>query len=123
MQLNVDTVMLIIKIVCGTVTGISTILGILSAVLGGKWRGLYKNVKAVNEKTLKIIELIEEAESHQAYDGEDKLQFVLAKYLKWCSEQKIPYCEEDTITQINELIEMTNNVNKGIKTNARSREW
>ena len=65
MQLNVDTVMLIIKIVCGTITGISTILGILSAVLGGKWRGLYKNVKAVNEKTLKIIELIEEAESEE----------------------------------------------------------
>ena len=123
MKLDVDTVMLIIKIVCGTVTGISTILGILSAVFGGKWRGLYKNVKAVNDKTMKIIELIEEAESHDAYTGDDKLQYVLAKYLKWCSEQKIPYCEEDTITQINELIEMTNNVNKGIKTNARSREW
>ena len=123
MKLDVDTVMLIIKIVCGTVTGISTILGILSAVFGGKWRGLYKNVKAVNDKTMKIIELIEEAESHDAYTGDDKLQYVLAKYLKWCSEEKIPYCEEDTITQINELIEMTNNVNKGIKTNARSREW
>ena len=123
MKLDVDTVMLIIKIVCGTITGISTILGILSAVFGGKWRGLYKNVKAVNDKTMKIIELIEEAESHDAYTGDDKLQYVLAKYLKWCSEQKIPYCEEDTITQINELIEMTNNVNKGIKTNARSREW
>lgn len=123
MKLDVDTVMLIIKIVCGTITGISTILGILSAVFGGKWRGLYKNVKAVNDKTMKIIELIEEAESHDAYTGDDKLQYVLAKYLKWCSEEKIPYCEEDTITQINELIEMTNNVNKGIKTNARSREW
>ena len=122
MKLDVDTVMLIIKIVCGTITGISAILGVLSAVFGGKWRGLYKNVKAVNEKTLKIIELIEEAESHQAYNGEDKLQYVLAKYLKWCSDEKIPYCEEDTINQINELIEMTNNVNKGIK-NGRSREY
>lgn len=122
MKLDVDTVMLIIKITCGTITGISTILGILSAVFGGKWRGLYKNVKAVNEKTLKIIELIEEAENHLAYSGDDKLQYVLAKYLKWCSEEKIPYCEEDTIKQINELIEMTNNVNKGIK-NGRSREY
>ena len=122
MKLDVDTVMLIIKIVCGTITGISAILGVLSAVFGGKWRGLYKNVKAVNEKTLKIIELIEEAENHLAYSGDDKLQYVLAKYLKWCSEEKIPYCEEDTIKQINELIEMTNNVNKGIK-NGRSREW
>ena len=122
MHLNVDTVLLIIKIVCGSITGVSAILGILSAIFGGKWRGLYKNVKAVNEKTLKIIELIEEAESHQAYNGEDKLQYVLAKYLKWCSEENIPYCEEDTIIQINELIDMSNNVNKGIK-NGRSREY
>lgn len=114
MEFNEDTIMLIIKIVCGTITGITSILSVLSFLFGGKWRGLYKNVKAVNDKTNKLIELIEEAETHKAYTGEDKLQFVLSRYLIWCSENKIPYNEEDTTTQINELIEMTNNVNGGI---------
>ena len=123
MQLNVDTVMLIIKIVCGTITGISTILGILSAVFGGKWRGLYKNVKAVNEKTNKLIELIELAETHDAYSSDDKLQFVVSNYRQYCYDNKIPFVEQDTIDQINELVDMTNNVNKGVKLSERRQQY
>ena len=35
------------------------VISILATIFGGKWKGLYKNVKAVNEKTNKLIELIE----------------------------------------------------------------
>ena len=85
---------------------------------------MFESLKKKFSRTSEKLEeeLIEEAESHYAYTGEDKLQYVLAKYLKWCSEEKIPYCEEDTINQINELIDMTNTVNRGIK-NGRSREY
>ena len=69
MKLDQDTLMLIIKIVCGTVSGICAILSVLSALFGGKWKGLYKNVKAVNDKTNKLIELIEEAESSQEFEN------------------------------------------------------
>ena len=121
MQLNEETIMLIIKIVCGSVSGICAILSVLSALFGGNWKGLYKNVKAVNDKTNKLIELIEDAETHGAYSGDDKLQFVLAKYMQWCLSSKIPYNEEDTITQINELIDMTKAVNGGL--NGRRKEY
>ena len=121
MKLDQDTLMLIIKIVCGTVSGICAILSVLSALFGGKWKGLYKNVKAVNDKTNKLIELIEEAEDHQAYTGEDKLSFVLSKYLVWCIDNKLPYNEEDTVNQINELIDMTKAVNNGL--NGRRKEY
>ena len=39
MQLNEETIMLIIKIVCGSVSGICAILSVLSALFGGKWKG------------------------------------------------------------------------------------
>ena len=99
------------------------LLSILATIFGGKWKGLYKNVKAVNEKTLKLIELIEEAETHNAYTGEDKMEFVLSKYRQYCYESKIPYTEDDTINQIEELIEMTNNVNKGVKLSERRQQY
>ena len=119
LNLSQDEVLLIIKVVCGVVTCVTTGLSILATIFGGKWKGLYKNVKAVNDKTLELITLIEEAEAHSAYSGDDKLQYVLSKYRQYCFESKIPYTEEDTINQINELIEMTNNVNKGVKISER----
>ena len=48
-------------------------------------------------------------------------QFVLAKYMQWCLSSKIPYNEEDTITQINELIDMTKAVNGGL--NGRRKDY
>ena len=122
LNLTQDDILLIIKVVCGVVTCATTILSILATIFGGKWKGLYKNVKAVNEKTLKLIELIEEAETHSAYTGQDKMDFVLSKYRKYCYESKIPYTEDDTINQIEELIEMTNNVNKGVKLSERRKD-
>ena len=122
LNLNQDEVLLIIKVVCGVVTCVTTGLSILATIFGGKWKGLYKNVKAVNYKTLELITLIEEAEAHSAYTGDDKLQYVLSKYRQYCYESKIPYTEEDTINQINELIEMTNNVNKGVKISERRKD-
>ena len=122
LNLNQDEVLLIIKVVCGVVTCVTTGLSILATIFGGKWKGLYKNVKAVNVKTLELITLIEEAEQHCAYTGDDKLQYVLSKYRQYCYESKIPYTEEDTINQINELIEMTNNVNKGVKISERRKD-
>lgn len=119
LNLSQDEILLIIKVVCGVVTCVTTGLSILATIFGGKWKGLYKNVKAVNDKTLELITLIEEAEAHNAYTGDDKLQYVLSKYRQYCYESKIPYTEEDTINQINELIEMTNNVNKGVKISER----
>lgn len=121
--LNQDDILLIIKVVCGVVTCVTTGLSILATIFGGKWKGLYKNVKAVNEKTLKLIELIEEAEQHNAYTGQDKMDFVLSKYRQYCFDTKIPYTEEDTINQIEELIEMTNNVNKGVKLSERRKDY
>lgn len=121
LELNQETIMLIIKIVCGSVSGICAFLSVLSAIFGGKWKGLYKNVKAVNVKTNKLIELIKEAESHGAYSGDDKLQFVLAKYMQWCISSKIPYNEEDTTEQIKELIDMTKEVNGGL--NGRRKDY
>ena len=121
--LNQDDILLIIKVVCGVVTCLTTGLSILATIFGGKWKGLYKNVKAVNEKTLKLIEFIEEAESHTAYTGEDKMSFVLSKYRQYCYDSKIPYIEDDTINQIEELIEMTNNVNKGVKLSERRKDY
>ena len=122
LNLNQDEVLLIIKVVCGVVTCVTTGLSILATIFGGKWKGLYKNVKAVNYKTLELITLIEEAEAHSAYTGDDKLQYVLSKYRQYCYESKIQYTEEDTINQINELIEMTNNVNKGVKISERRKD-
>ena len=123
LHLSQDEILLIIKVVCGVVTCTTTGLSILAAIFGGKWKGLYKNVKAVNDKTLQLITLIEEAENHNAYTGDDKLQYVLSKYRQYCYESKIPYTEEDTINQINELIEMTNNVNKGVKISDRRQQY
>ena len=115
LNLTQDDVLLIIKVVCGVVTCVTTGLSILATIFGGKWKGLYKNVKAVNEKTNKLIELIELAETHEAYSSEDKLQFVVSNYRQYCYDSKIPFVEQDTIDQINELVDMTNNVNKVVK--------
>lgn len=122
LNLNQDEVLLIIKVVCGVITCLTTGLSILATIFGGKWKGLYKNVKAVNEKTNKLIELIEEAEAHTTYSGDDKLQYVLSKYRVYCLDNKIPYIEDDTIEQINELVDMTNNVNKGVKISERRQQ-
>lgn len=122
LNLNQDEVLLIIKVVCGVITCLTTGLSILATIFGGKWKGLYKNVKAVNEKTNKLIELIEEAEAHSTYSGDDKLQYVLSKYRVYCLDNKIPYIEDDTIEQINELVDMTNNVNKGVKISERRQQ-
>ena len=122
LNLNQDEVLLIIKVVCGVITCLTTGLSILATIFGGKWKGLYKNVKAVNEKTNKLIELIEEAEAHTTYSGDDKLQYVLSKYRLYCLDNKIPYIEDDTIEQINELVDMTNNVNKGVKISERRQQ-
>lgn len=122
LNLTQDEVLLIIKVVCGVITCLTTGLSILATIFGGKWKGLYKNVKAVNEKTNKLIELIEEAEAHTTYSGDDKLQYVLSKYRVYCLDNKIPYIEDDTIEQINELVDMTNNVNKGVKISERRQQ-
>lgn len=123
LNLTQDDVLLIIKVVCGVVTCVTTGLSILATIFGGKWRGLYKNVKAVNEKTNKLIELIELAETHDAYSSEDKLQFVVSNYRQYCFDNKIPFVEQDTIDQINELVDMTNNVNKGVKLSERRQQY
>ena len=123
LNLTQDDVLLIIKVVCGVVTCVTTGLSILATIFGGKWRGLYKNVKAVNEKTNKLIELIELAETHDAYSSEDKLQFVVSNYRQYCFDNKIPFVEQDTIDQINELVDMTNNVNKGVKISERRQQY
>lgn len=123
LNLTQDDILLIIKVVCGVVTCCTTGLSILATIFGGKWKGLYKNVKAVNEKTNKLIELIELAETHDAYSSDDKLQFVVSNYRQYCFDSKIPFNEEDTITQINELVDMTNNVNKGVKLSERRQQY
>ena len=123
LNLTQDDILLIIKVVCGVVTCVTTGLSILATIFGGKWKGLYKNVKAVNEKTNKLIELIELAETHDAYSSDDKLQFVVSNYRQYCFDKKIPFVEEDTIDQINELVDMTNNVNKGVKISERRQQY
>ena len=123
LNLTQDDILLIIKVVCGVVTCVTTGLSILATIFGGKWKGLYKNVKAVNEKTNKLIELIELAETHEAYSSEDKLQFVVSNYRQYCYDSKIPFVEQDTIDQINELVDMTNNVNKGVKLSERRQQY
>lgn len=123
LNLTQDDILLIIKVVCGVVTCVTTGLSILATIFGGKWKGLYKNVKAVNEKTNKLIELIELAETHEAYSSEDKLQFVVSNYRQYCYDSKIPFVEQDTIDQINELVDMTNNVNKGVKISERRQPY
>lgn len=123
LNLTQDDILLIIKVVCGVVTCATTGLSILATIFGGKWKGLYKNVKAVNEKTNKLIELIELAETHDAYSSDDKLQFVVSNYRQYCYDSKIPFVEQDTIDQINELVDMTNNVNKGVKLSERRQQY
>jgi hypothetical protein len=123
LNLTQDDILLIIKVVCGVVTCVTTGLSILATIFGGKWKGLYKNVKAVNEKTNKLIELIELAETHDAYSSDDKLQFVVSNYRQYCYDSKIPFVEQDTIDQINELVDMTNNVNKGVKLSERRQQY
>ena len=51
------------------------------------------------------------------------MDFVLSKYRQYCFDSKIPYTEDDTKNQIEELIEMTNNVNKGVKLSERRKEY
>ena len=88
LNLTQDDILLIIKVVCGVVTCVTTGLSILATIFGGKWKGLYKNVKAVNEKTNKLIELIELAETHDAYSSDDKLQFVVSNYRQYCFDKR-----------------------------------
>lgn len=106
-----DNVELIIKIVSWSVAGLTSLLSIIATVKGGKWKTLFHKVAAVNDKTTKLIELIQDAEAHTCFTGEDKLQYVLMHYLSYCISNKIDYNEESLKVEIAELIKFTKKVN------------
>lgn len=109
--MTAEQIEFIIKIGSGVISVITSLLAILAAIKGGKWKGLFKNVSAVNHKTQVLINFIEEAEDHGNWNGKDKLQYVLSKYIVYCTENKIKYDEPSVTEEINKLIELSNKVN------------
>lgn len=108
-----ETVSLIVKIASVCVTCVTSMLAIISTYKGGKWKELFHSVNAVNDKTKILLDLIAEAETHGAYTGADKLQFVLSKFIVYCTSNKIKYDEASVTEQINELVNLTKKVNNG----------
>lgn len=113
-----ETISLIIKLVCGGISLATTILAILAGIKGGKWKTLFKSVSAVNDKTKLLMQYMTEAETHNAYTGEDKLQYVLSKYAMYCVNNNIKYIEEDVTNEVNDLVKLTKEINSnGTKAN------
>lgn len=113
--MDLETKLLIIKIVPSVVALISTCLTIFACIKTGKWKGLFRKVGAVNIHTEKLVELIEEAEKHKNWTGIEKLSFVVINYHAYCIEQKLDYNEDETVKEIEELIDFSKqvNINKG----------
>ncbi|MBO7693992.1 MAG: hypothetical protein J6T10_15340 [Methanobrevibacter sp.] len=59
-----------------------------------------------------IEKLMIEAEQHKNYNGAEKLQFVLSQLFEYCVQNHIKYDKEKFIAKIENLIELTKQVNK-----------
>lgn len=109
--MNSETLMLILKIVPPIIAFCTTILSIIACIKTGKWKGLFRKIGAVNVHTQKLVELIEEAETHKGFSGADKLAFVLVNYHAYCMENKMDFQEDEATEEVERLIAMSKNVN------------
>ena len=113
--MDLETKLLILKIVPSAIAFLSTCLTIIACIKTGKWKGMFKRVGAVNIHTQKLVELIEEAEQHTNWTGVEKLSYVVVNYHAYCIEQKLDYNEDETKDEIEKLIDFSKevNINKG----------
>lgn len=102
---------LIIKIICGIVTLISIICSIIAKISSGKWKKISTKISAITDKTRVLMNFMAEAENHKNFSGEDKLQFVLSKYIQYCYANKIDYNEVETTSDVEQLVELTKEIN------------
>lgn len=109
--MNVDLILLIVKVFGLLVSFISVIIAFVASVKGGKWKCLAKKLEPIAEQTNVLMKLISEAEQHTDYDGNEKFSQVLIRYALYCIENKLPFNEEQTTERINTLVDFTKNVN------------
>lgn len=79
---------------------------------------LFAVVMAIYKKKIKFSDFvenietwIEEAEEHTNYTGAEKMQYVLDKSFRYCTENHIKYSETDIVDKIESLIELSKKVN------------
>lgn len=79
---------------------------------------LFAVIMAIYKKKIKFSDFvenietwIEEAEEHTNYTGAEKMQYVLDKAFRYCTENHIKYSEKDIVDKIESLIELSKKVN------------
>ena len=80
---------------------------------------IFNVVMAIKKKKINFCSFINElegwiieAEEHKKYTGAEKLDYVLNKAFKFCTEHHISYNEEQITDKIEQLIELSKKVNK-----------
>lgn len=75
-------------------------------------------ILAIKKRKIKFSELlnnlfswIEEAETHEQYDGAEKLEWVLNRAFKYCVSNHIAYHEEKVTDEIERIIALSKSVN------------
>ena len=97
-----------------------TILGLLITVLTF-WVKMINNSKAkkIAEEAIRIgnsvLPYIKEAEKFVSYSGEEKKAYVMTKANQFAIENNIPFNEEKVSEKIEELVELTRQVNTKIE--------
>ena len=109
--MNVDLILLIVKIVGLAVSVISVLIAFIASVKGGKWKCIAKKLQPIAEQTRVIMKYISEAEQHADYDGNEKFSQVLIRYALYCMENHFQFNEEQATEIINSLVDFTKHVN------------
>lgn len=75
-------------------------------------------VLAIKKRKIKFSELInnlfswiEEAETHDTYDGAEKLEWVLNRAFKYCVSNHIAYKEENITDEVERILALSKSVN------------
>lgn len=106
-----DKALLILKIISAILGSLSALLGVILGTKSSKLKSIFTKVNAVTEQTQVIISLIEDAEKKANYSGDEKLNYVITRYMQYCSENKIKFNLDDAKIQIEQLIAMSKEVN------------
>lgn len=109
--MNVDLILLIVKVVGLIISVISVIIAFIASIKGGKWKCIAKKLQPLAEQTNVLMGYIAEAEKHADYNGDEKFSQVLIRYALYCMENKLQFNEEQTTERINALVDFTKQVN------------
>ena len=109
--MNVDLILLIVKIAGLVVSVISVLVAFIASMKGGKWKCLAKKLQPLAEQTNVLMTYISDAEKHSDYDGAEKFSQVLIRYALYCMDNGVKFNEEQTTEVINSLVDFTKHVN------------